>query len=93
MKTLYLVKEANHNKLFTRSLCLDYHIRLHHIRLIWLSYEINVIILYEMFWIGKSIVTESRLMVSQGRIEEGKNGDRLILGMGYLGDDECSKIR
>ena len=38
-------------------------------------------------------VAESRLMVSQGEIEEGKNGDRLILGVGYLGDDECSKIR
>ena len=52
-----------------------------------------MITLYGMFRIGKSIVAESRLMVSQGEIEEGKNGDRLILGVGYLGDDECSKIR
>ena len=40
-----------------------------------------MITLYEMFRIGKSIVAESRLMVSQGRIEEGKNGDTWIVGM------------
>ena len=53
-----------------------------------------MITLYEMSRIGKSIETESRLVVARGGVGEEKNGDRLLLGMGFSeGDYECSKIR